>query len=415
LRRRDQAWAGRALRAIAAALACALGSGCSGGSATRDADEAPALDADVETDRDADVSGDADRDAAPPDADPPSDADSPAPCEPPDHAMVGGECLPSCGTAGGNRCETADSTMCEGLPLLPSYDCPVCCARPGYPGPVGASSFHFVYEGDEPTWDSILALSLEQPTVLLVALERPDEVPPDRWVKSQHTSFAPSGAEMARTINSILVDPATAPVLVMVDELNESTVDYVAELANVMRTRYPQWEGRWGAFTTVFTGGQPAIDELLMAHAHIGVERYIDQQWYCDQGDTVVEHDLALARFFDGDETMARFHWLVERRAYQSSRSPLTVLFGVTDRWMNGDSPAIYLDRMFYVWVTRTRHPEALAIENGGPGAWKWTPRHVEGGYGTTNTSRDLAFVESVRWYSIDGHRDSRLGQVPCD
>lgn len=412
---RDRTEAGRALRVIAAALACALGCGCSGGPAPADADEALPPDADGEAGADADADHDADRDGAPADADPPPDADSTAPCAPPDHAMVGGECLPSCGVAGGNRCEAADSTMCEGLPALRSYDCPICCARPAYPGPVGPRSFHFVYEGDEVYWDSILELSLEQPTVLLVALERPDEVPLDRWVKSQHTSFAASGAEMARTINAILVDPAAAPVLVMVDELNESTVDSIAELASVMRTRYPQWEGRWGAFTTVFTSGQPAIDELLLAHAHIGVERYIDQQWYCDQGDTVVEHDLALARFFDGDESMARYHWLVERRAYHASRSPLTVLFGVTDRWMNGESPAIYLDRMFYVWATRTRHPEALAIENGGPGAWKWTPRHVEGGYGTTNTSRDLAFAESVRWYSIDGSRESRLGQVPCE
>jgi hypothetical protein len=342
------------------------------------------------------------------------DAGGSVACEPPHAMMVGAECVPSCGAAGGNQCVPRESTLCEGLPLLRSYDCAVCCARPSYPGPVGARSFHFVYEGDEPYWDSILELGATNPAIAYVARDRPDEIAPERWVKSQHTSYHATGTDMARAINAILVDPATAPIMVMVDELNESSIDYVAELASVMRTRYPQWEGRWGAFSTVFTGGQPAIDELLEAHAHIAAERYIGRDWYCEQGDNAGERDIALATFFDGSPTLARFDWLVARRAHFGSRSPLTTLFGVTDRWMTGASPAVYLDRMFYVWVTRTRHPGAISIDSGGPGAWKWTPRHVEGGFGTTNTSRDLAFAESVRWYSIEGNRTSRLGQVPC-
>ena len=342
-------------------------------------------------------------------------ADAGAPtCDPPNFMMVGGRCLPSCGVAGGNQCVSADSTLCEGLPLLESYDCAVCCARPVFPGPVGVHSFHFVYDGYQPYWDSILALGAAHPSVGFVALVRPPEIALDRWVASQHTSFAPTGAELARQINLLLVDPATAPLMVMVDELNAGTVAYIDELARTMRDRYPQWEGRWGVFSTVFTGGQPAIDGLLLAHAHIASERYFTRDDYCAAGTTGGARDISLATFFDGDSTLARYDWLVARRAAMGSRSPLSVLFGVTDRYMTGASPAVFLDRMFYVWATRTRHPEALDIANGSVGAWKWTPRFVPGGFGTSNPSRDLAFSDSVNWYGVAGMRTSRLGPVPC-
>ncbi len=348
-------------------------------------------------------------------AKPDSGTPPPAPCTPPNYMMVAERCLPSCGVAGGNQCLAPDSTLCDGLPPLESYDCAVCCARPAYPGPVGIHSFHFVYDGDQPYWDSILALGAAHPEIMFVADVRPPEITLDRWAKSQHTTVSATGAEMARNINTILVDAVNAPAMVMVDELNGGTVAYVDELARTMRDRYPQWEGRWGVFSTVFTPpGPPAVDSLLLAHAHIASERYFTRDDYCAAGSTGGARDIALAAFFDGDATLDRFHWLTVERARLASRSPLTVLFGVTDRYMTGTAPAVFLDRMFYVWATRTRHPEVLDIANGSVGAWKWTPRHVDGGFGTSNTSRDLAFSESVQWYGVDHMRASRLGPVAC-
>jgi endonuclease/exonuclease/phosphatase family metal-dependent hydrolase len=40
-----------------------------------------------------------------------------------------GNCLPSCGAAGGNTCSN-DPAACAGYAALSSYDCPVCCAKP---------------------------------------------------------------------------------------------------------------------------------------------------------------------------------------------------------------------------------------------------------------------------------------------
>jgi hypothetical protein len=45
-------------------------------------------------------------------------------CRPPHSIEVAGECLPSCGSQGGNSC---DELECQGLPLLAAYDCGVCC------------------------------------------------------------------------------------------------------------------------------------------------------------------------------------------------------------------------------------------------------------------------------------------------
>lgn len=346
----------------------------------------------------------------------PIDAPSPPPdagprCDPPNSVLVGGACVPSCGVAGGNTCVDATSTLCEGIAPLRAHDCAACCRRPSFAGPVGPHSFHVINREAPTHWDAILGLSNAHPAVLIASQNRPALLAPARWARMMHTSFFPSGASMAAGLNAILVDAANAPLVVMVDELNEGTIPYIAELARTMRTRYPQWRGRWGAFTTQFTGGQPGVDELLQADAHVAAERYIARSWYCEHGANGGERDIALARFFDGDDTLARYDWLVARRAALRSQSPLTVVFGVTDAYLDGINPGIFLDRMFYVWVTRTRHPAAIAIASGGPGAWKWDPN---GSPGNSSTARDALFAESVAWYSVAGNRGSRLGPVPC-
>lgn len=84
-------------------------------------------------------------------------------------------------------------------------------------------------------------------------------------------------------------------------------------------------------------------------------------------------------------------------------------MFGVTDTYMDGTVPSIFLDRMFYVWVTRSGYRSFLLSPAGGAGAYKWEAAAVG------NTSRDLAFKESFQHYCIDGLTSSRLGQVDCD
>jgi len=48
-------------------------------------------------------------------------------CTPPDTIQIGGNCIPSCGSLGGNTC---GAEVCAGRTALPVYDCAVCCIVP---------------------------------------------------------------------------------------------------------------------------------------------------------------------------------------------------------------------------------------------------------------------------------------------
>ena len=76
---------------------------------------------------------------------------------------------------------------------------------------------------------------------------------------------------------------------------------------------------------------------------------------------------------------------------------------------------AVFIDRMFYVWMTRTGQPSMISAGNGGPGAYKWQDvAKTDLGYGVGNTSRDLAWAESFDHYAVQGLASSRLGPVSC-
>jgi hypothetical protein len=49
------------------------------------------------------------------------------PCDPPHSIQLGGVCVPSCGSQGGNGC---GSVQCAGRATLSAYDCDICCVVP---------------------------------------------------------------------------------------------------------------------------------------------------------------------------------------------------------------------------------------------------------------------------------------------
>ena len=303
--------------------------------------------------------------------------------------------------------------MCDCLPLLESADCELCCDRSVYPAIV-PNSHHIVVIDDYYSWDSIYDLWSTGDGPMITSQNPPAQVPNDQWAQNIHWSWYATGADMADAIHLALCDPTNGPAKVMIDELKTDTLTQIQECADRMRTVYPQWVGRWGAYlvngeSVSYPNLNPAIDALLSANAILAPEMYVAMSSYCAAGEGAGDRDVWLGERFAGTATIGRFHWLVERRTYMSSASQLTPLFGVTDTYMNGTSPSIFLDRMFYVWATRSGYRTYMLSANGGVGAYKWEAAAV------SNTSRDLAFQDSFQHYCIDGLTSSRQGQVTCD
>jgi hypothetical protein len=337
-------------------------------------------------------------------------------CDPPNTVLIGDRCVPSCGVAGGNQCVGATSTMCEGLPHLESHDCEVCCARPNYPAPAPAS-FHFTYQSSLTYWDSILAMSATHPSVAFVSAAKPPQIGPERW--AAYLSYRSNPQPTAADVNQLLIDPVNGPRWVMFEELhNAESNTFFAQLATDLHMNYPQWDGRWGIF--IGFGNYPAwssaIDAVQKANGILSLELYPSQTEYCASGTNGGQRDIWLSEQFIGNANLGRLNWLIARKALNNnSQSFITPLFGVGDVLLNGQSPAIFLDRMFYVWMTRTNQPSMISAANGGPGAYKWqNVAETPLGYGVGNTSRDLAFSESFNHYSVNGLTTSRLGPVPC-
>lgn len=112
------------------------------------------------------------------------------------------------------------------------------------------------------------------------------------------------------------------------------------------------------SFANLNPANMAAIDALLDAGAIISCEFYYRQiEDYCQRGTTAGARDIWLGDKFHGERGATgfpRFDWLAKRKVARNSGSPLTVVFGVTDQppidYLNGPSPAVFLDRLFYVW-----------------------------------------------------------------
>jgi hypothetical protein len=293
--------------------------------------------------------------------------------------------------------------------------------EPPPPPPLPAirpNGFHTIVIADTDRWDSIRALADADLGPILVSDNKPADLPLERWTRRISASREDSGEALAALVAAELGNPAGAPIKVVVDELREEYADKILAMTREMAARYPQWRGRWGVYivngpAVHYAGYTAQIDALLDAGAMILAEMYPQAADYCAAGPRVIDRDLWMARFFRGDENIARLHWLVNRKADRGSDSHVSVVFGVIDRFHAPVTPAIFLDRMFYVFVTRSDHRELIDPANGGPGAWKWQAP-ADGNDNVTNSSRDLAFAEAFDHYLVQGRNDSRLGQVDC-
>ena len=289
--------------------------------------------------------------------------------------------------------------------------------------------FHIINRNSPEHFDAVRALvmSTQGPVRPLIASQNHlDGLPFDKWAQNFGVLHfqGPAGAVHKEGAIAAAIKLEEGPHIAMVDEVRRESVDQIAEFAKRMREQQPLVSGSsWGCYVASgprisFSNYAPAIDALLKANAHIAVEMYPRYADYCRAAKTTAGRDAWLTKFFIGGAPFPknRFKWLMHRRAELDSKSHITVLFGVTDKgkapgkldYLKGSHPAMFLDRLFYVWITHTGFPSIIFAENGGAGSYKWDKEAV------SKTTRGKAFVESWRHYCQEHKTTSRLGPVRC-
>lgn len=270
-------------------------------------------------------------------------------------------------------------------------------------------------------WPALAALIRANPATRWVSTT-PPPVGPERWALRLGVEDFANGESLGERIAAVLAgaDGGPRPATVIVDELRggaNSTLERVAECATWLHRERPALDGgRWAIYLAhqniaAFDTLLRALDPALAAGATIAVEMYATEGAYCAAGGDVDARDRWLADFFlggRGSSPGAGFAWLAERRRLLGSRSRLAVVFGVTDTYLDGRDPFGFLDRMFFVWMSRTGFPGVLAAANGGAGSYKWQRDHVDA------TTRDQRFADAWEHYCRRGEVSSLAGGVAC-
>lgn len=270
-------------------------------------------------------------------------------------------------------------------------------------------------------WPALAALIRANPGTRWVSTT-PPPVGPERWALRLGVEDFADGESLGERIADVLAGAGAGPrpATVIVDELRggaNSTLERVARCATWLHRERPALDGgSWAVYlahqdVAAFDTLLPALDPILAAGATIAVEMYATETAYCGAGRDDDAGDGWLADFFlggRGSSPGAGFAWLAERRGLLGSRSRLTAVFGVTDTYLDGRDPFVFLDRMFYVWMTRTGFPAVLAAANGGAGSYKWQRDHLDA------TTRDQRFAAAWEHYCGRGQTFSHAGSVAC-
>lgn len=280
-----------------------------------------------------------------------------------------------------------------------------------------------------------------------------------RWVKNLGVKHVVSGQPMllprydknqlpgglAEAVGNLVDDVFNGLVqgasVVMIDELTLITEELIANAANVFaQPQYkPYYQHLWGAYivngaAVSYANLQVGLAYLFMANARVAPEFYVYYNHganvnshvfnYIESGGSDGARDVWLGEFFSGGDVSSptpsayRLAWLIAYRAGWSSQSRVHPILGVTDNYLtsssppaSGDTAARMLDRMFYVFATRTGFGGLMRDTNdGGVGSWKWDAAAIGGAY----TGRDEAFAASYGHYCIAPYlTSSRLGPVP--
>ena len=238
------------------------------------------------------------------------------------------------------------------------------------------------------------------------------------WCKRLSASQYGTGQALANAVGAELNAGRSR---VLIDELNPTApgrIDLIHDCAAALGAYSDYWN-RWGVYVMrtgslqVLQSMQKALDAVLAATAIVAIEMYVKYSTYCNNGTTTGARDIWLGNYFK-----QRMDYLVARREavrYPNwPLSPIHPVFGVTDKpasedidFMNCANAAVYLDRMFYVWRTRSGHPITIDWEYGGVGSYKWQ-------FGNLNVNtRDEAFRDSWMHSCYNKNATPRFGTQP--
>ena len=246
--------------------------------------------------------------------------------------------------------------------------------------------------------------------------------PSARWCKRLSASNAASGQALA---TAVATEIGAGRPRVMIDELshtNAANRTKIKDCADIL-LHNPAVRRRWGVFViragsvNVLQQMQPALDSVFRGSGNVAYEAYVQYSVYCNQGSNTGQRDIWLGNYFKD-----RCDYLLERRDAVSlpglGKSFVSMVFGVTDKpsgptldLMNCNNAAFYLDRMFYVFRTRSGWSQLMHPTTGGAGSYKWD-------FDNLSTSvRDSHFRNSWNHYCRDQKNTYRWGPnnlPPC-
>ena len=256
-------------------------------------------------------------------------------------------------------------------------------------------------------------------------------MPPAQWAAIVHAADFTTGSNLADKVAALLDgNPPGSPVptRVIIDELKPSTVAKIATMANILRGNRPQYAGRWGVYIAHwkdyfdiadpeptpwdYTSLTLALSELFTAGAFVPPEMYggkIKKSEYMTIKNAYgsAAADIWLASLFTGYTGGAGsygngWNWLVAYRNTINGSCYIYPIFGAGDGY-DGNANDTFLDRNFYVWITRSGYPGSIWDFVGGPGSYKWESPW------TTRTARDDAFISAYLWYCVAPRQTSSL------
>ncbi len=284
---------------------------------------------------------------------------------------------------------------------------------------------NWVQRLDTAQWDSLwtnLAATTGGPRIAGTATTPPSGVAGNKYARVV-TVGTMNAQQLRDTVVAALADPNA---FVAINEIASDTNATIAQAANLIGTGYPN---RWGAFVTYGSGATgprfdyyaTAINAVYANHGRLMPEFYprYTKYWTCNNEEN--NPDVACANDADRDNWMnntffrgtGKLSWLMQQKP-AASQSKVNPIFGVGNTYLNSTNETSnqrFLDRMFFVFVTKSQYRSlALYTNDGGIGSYKWSGIDNVHGQGTIST-RDNIFA--ILWKRYAGNATTPGATTP--